>query len=257
MPPIVLLTDFGEQDHYVGVVKGVILGIAPQAQMIDLSHDLPPYEWAAAQFLLTQATPYFPPGTIYVVIVDPGVGGTRRPIALKTPTGTYVAPDNGVLQPLFPQLQAVVELTNPTYWRTPQPSQTFHGRDIFAPVAAHLSRGIPLGQVGEPLDPTTLVTHPLLTPLATPTGWQAHIQYIDRFGNLISTIPANQVPLNVLPQVQWQDITIPWGTHYGAVPVGELVALVGSHGYVEIACHQGHAARLLGAKIGDELSLIS
>ena len=251
MPPIVLLTDFGTQDHYVGVVKGVILSIQPQVPIVDLSHAVPPYEVAAAQFLLGQALPYFPAGTVYLVIVDPGVGSARRPIALRTPASVAVGPDNGVLQPLFPQLQEVVQLHNPTYWRTPSPSHTFHGRDIFAPVAAHICRGVPLAELGTPLDPATLVTQPLPSPLATPSGWRGHIQYIDHFGNLISTIPADHVPLDRIQGILCAGAIIPWGTHYGAVPVGHLVALPGSHGYVEIACHQGHAAKMLGARIGE------
>jgi len=249
--PIVLLTDFGLQDHYVGVLKGVILSIQPQASLVDLSHAIPPYTVTAAQFVLSQALPYFPAGTIYVVVVDPGVGSARRPIALQTPAGFAVGPDNGVLQPLFPHMQAVVQLQNPAYWRSPTPSQTFHGRDIFAPVAAHLSRGVPLAALGPPLDPATLTTCPVAAPQRTPTGWRGHIQYIDQFGNLISTIPTDVLAPEGIRQVVCTGVTIPADTHYGAVPVGHLVAVPGSHGYVEIACHQGHAAQILGAKIGE------
>lgn len=256
MPPIVLLTDFGGQDHYVGVVKGVILGIAPQATIVDLSHCVPPYDLVAAQFLLTQSLPYFPAGTIYVVVIDPGVGGTRRPLALATQTACLVGPDNGVFTPLFPELQAVIELRNPAYWRTPQPSQTFHGRDIFAPVAAHRHQGVPLEQLGEPVAPSTLVATPLAPPIPTPTGWQGQIQYIDHFGNLITTIPAKAMIPGRRQQVQFRDQRIPGGECYGDVPVGECVALVGSHGYVEIACHQGNAAQVFGAKIGEEVVVI-
>lgn len=253
MPPIVLLTDFGGQDHYVGVVKGVILSIHPTAQMIDLSHDIPPYQVTAAQFLLEQSLPFFPVGTIYVVIVDPGVGGTRRPIALRTAQTYCIGPDNGVLTPVLSQITEAIVLDNPTYWRTPQPSQTFHGRDIFAPVAAHLSRGVPLGQLGEPLDPRTLVTWGLNPTVPTPIGWQGQIQYIDHFGNLISTIAASTMTAGVIRQVKLGETVIPGGRCYGDVPVGDCVALVGSHGYVEIACHHSSAARVLGAKIGDKV----
>ncbi|APB33456.1 hypothetical protein GlitD10_1136 [Gloeomargarita lithophora Alchichica-D10] len=256
MSPVVLLTDFGVQDHYVGVVKGVILSIHPQVQIIDLSHAIPPYTVVAAQFLLGQAIPYFPTGTVYVVIVDPGVGGPRRPIALKAQSGICVGPDNGVFTPVFPQLQTVVQLNNPKYWRTPQPSPTFHGRDIFAPVAAHLSSGVALAQLGESIEPQTLVNcHPKPV-VCTANSWRGHIQYIDHFGNLISTIPASAVSNHRMQQITWGEVTIPWGSYYGDVSCGDLVALVGSHGYVEIACHQGNAARVLGAKIGDVVNVI-
>ncbi|MEN9216848.1 MAG: SAM-dependent chlorinase/fluorinase, partial [Gloeomargarita sp. HHBFW_bins_162] len=193
---------------------------------------------------------------VYLVVVDPGVGSSRRPIALKTPQGYAVGPDNGVLTPFLPHVTAAVVLDNPTYWRTPQPSQTFHGRDIFAPVAAHLSLGIPLDAVGTPIPPATLAQHPLPPCTQTPTGWQGQIQYIDHFGNLISTIPAEVVHPQASPQVAVGERLIPWGRCYSDVPMGELVALVGSHGYVEISCHQGNAARILDAKIGDTLSLL-
>ncbi len=256
MAPIVLLTDFGGQDHYVGVLKGVILSLHPQAQIVDLSHEIPAYQVTAVPFLLEQSLPYFPQGTIFLVIVDPGVGGTRRPIALQTSQGYAVGPDNGVFTPLLPHVTEAVVLDHRTYWRTRQPSQTFHGRDIFAPVAAHLSLGVPLSHLGGTIRPETLVRSAPSPCLPTPQGWQGIIQYCDHFGNLITTIPGDAIRARAIQQVQWGDAVIPWGQCYGDVPAGHLLALVGSHGYVEIACHQGSAARILGAKIGDQVNVI-
>ncbi|MCS7030888.1 MAG: SAM-dependent chlorinase/fluorinase [Gloeomargarita sp. SKYG116] len=256
MAVIALLTDFGAQDHYVGVLKGVILSIAPQAQIVDIGHGVPAYQWSAAQFLLQQAYPYFPPGTIYVAVVDPGVGGTRRPIALHTPWGYGVGPDNGLFTPWFPQADAVVALTHSRYWRTPSPSQTFHGRDIFAPAAAYLAAGVPLRELGEATDITTLAHWSPPPPQPTAHGWQGTIQYIDHFGNLITTLPANVISPDCRLQVALAGHVIPWGRCYSDVPVGTPVALIGSHGYVEVACHQGNAAQFFNAKIGDAVALV-
>lgn len=255
MAPILLLTDFGHQDHYVGVLKGVILRLCPQAVVVDLSHSLPAYQWQAAQFLLQQAYPYFPPGAIYLVVVDPGVGSSRRPIGLRTPWGYGVGPDNGIFTPWFDQADTVVVLNNPRYWRSPTPSQTFHGRDIFAPVAAHLAAGVPLAELGEPLDLGTLVRWLPPSPVRLAQGWQGHIQYIDHFGNLVTNLPATLIPANCQPRVVLRGQGIPWGRCYSDVPVGAPIALIGSHGYVEIACHQGHAAQRFGVKMGDAVTL--
>ncbi|MCS6782550.1 MAG: SAM-dependent chlorinase/fluorinase [Gloeomargarita sp. SKYBB_i_bin120] len=256
MAVVALLTDFGTQDHYVGVLKGVIFSLCPQAQVVDIGHGVPPYQELAAQFLLQQAYPYFPPGTIYLVVVDPGVGSARRPLALRTPWGYGVGPDNGIFTPWFDQAEQVVVLNRPRYWRTPTPSQTFHGRDIFAPVAAHLAVGVPLTELGESVDPATLVRESPPPPIATATGWRSTIQYIDHFGNLITTLPAAGLPRAGAFTVELAGRRIPWGRSYSDVPVGALVALVGSHGYVEIACRQGNAAQVCGAKIGDAVALV-
>lgn len=167
---ITLLTDFGHQDVYVGVMKGVILSIDPQAQVIDLCHEIPPQDCRTASFQLLQAVPYFPPQTVHVVVVDPGVGTRRRAIALDLGVGYCVGPDNGVFSLVgdrYPP-QRVVELTQPQFWRTPNPSATFHGRDIFAPVAAHLAAGTDLARLGSAIEPDSLVRLPHLTYEITP-----------------------------------------------------------------------------------------
>ncbi len=251
---IALITDFGSQDSYVGVMKGVMFTLCPTVQCIDLSHDLPPQSLHAARFRLLSAYPYLPIGTVYLVVVDPGVGTSRRAIALQTSQGFLVGPDNGVFSgalDLDPAL-SVVELTNSDYWRSPHPSTTFHGRDIFAPVAAHLANGVTIENLGRSLDPQSLVRLPLAEPVKTAAGWQGVVQYIDRFGNAATTISASAVGSG-----QWTlnlgEFTLPGATTYGSVAPGEGLALVGSHGFVEIAVNQGSARQQFGLSVGDRV----
>jgi S-adenosylmethionine hydrolase len=254
-PPLTLLTDFGLQDAYVGVMKGVITGINPEANVIDLTHQIPPQDIAAARFNLLNSVPYFPQGTVHVVVVDPGVGGRRRAIALQTPRHFFVGPDNGVFSGVGVQepMLAAVELTNPNYWRTSEPSTTFHGRDIFAAVGAHLTLGVALDDVGTAIAPASLVQLPLPACQSKGKMLKGCIQYIDHFGNLITNIPADGLPPT------WHltigDLTLPRQTTYAAVPSGELVALIGSHGWVEVAANGGNAGDRLQSKLGDAVQV--
>ncbi len=247
---ITLLSDFGLSDVYVGVMKGVIAQINPALTVVDLTHQIPPQNIAAARFSLMNAYPYFPTGTVHIAVVDPGVGSHRRGIALQLDTGFLVGPDNGLFSGVLNQNPVVeaVELTNPKYWRTPTPSTTFHGRDIFASAGAHLASGVPLEQLGEVIDPETLVQ--LTIPEQTPTasGVAGCIQYIDHFGNLITNIPAADVQgktwsvaVGDSPTETLRERIIPGSQTYSNQPVGEVVALVGSHGWVEIAVNGGSA----------------
>ena len=254
---ITLLTDFGDRDSYVGVMKGVIATINPTIVTIDITHQIPPQDIMAARFNLMNAAPYYPRNSIHLVVVDPGVGGTRRAIAIHTAEGLLVGPDNGVFSGLlqqWPPLE-VVELTNRAYWRTTSPSLTFHGRDIFAPVAAHLARGIPLRELGQPCDPATLVS---LTSIPDPIGLDqhilGHIQYCDRFGNLVTTIPAQWLDDRPWFVMVHQQI-IPGCLAYGDVPLGMPLALVGSHGWVEVAIHCDNAQSQLKLKVTDPVHL--
>lgn len=250
-PPLTLLTDFGLQDAYVGVMKGVIAGINPEVNMVDLTHQIPPQDIAAARFNLLNSVPYFPQDTVHVVVVDPGVGGKRRAIALQTPRHFFVGPDNGVFSGIVAQEPAIaaVALTNPNYWRTPEPSTTFHGRDIFAAVGAHLTLGVALKDLGTAITPDSLAQLPLPACQARDKMLKGCIQYIDHFGNLITNIPAE-----ILPST-WHltigDLTLPRQTTYAAVPSGDLVALIGSHGWVEVAVNGGNAGDRLQSKLGD------
>ncbi|MBE9139320.1 SAM-dependent chlorinase/fluorinase [Nodosilinea sp. LEGE 07088] len=253
---IALITDFGTQDSYVGVMKGVIATVAPAAHCIDLTHAVSPQDLYVARFALLSAYPYLPVGTVYLVVVDPGVGTQRRAVAVQTERGWLVGPDNGVLSGVLDHapILTAVELTNADYWRLAQPSATFHGRDIFAPVAAHLHNGVPIEQLGSPIEPHSLVQLPLVQPTAIPNGWMGAVQYIDRFGNAATNIPASAVQpgpwqLGLGPRL------LPGVSTYGEVAVGEGLALIGSHGFVEVAVNRGSAQQQLGITVGDRITL--
>ncbi|MGK7890086.1 MAG: S-adenosyl-l-methionine hydroxide adenosyltransferase family protein [Leptolyngbyaceae cyanobacterium] len=243
---LTLLTDFGLEDAYVGMMKGVALAIAPHATLIDLTHQVPPQDLWAARFNLMNAVPYFPPGTVHVAVVDPGVGSQRRGIAIQLPDCWLVGPDNGIFSGVLTSYRGtnlpmtVVALTTREYWRTPQPSTTFHGRDIFAPVAAHLATGVDIHQLGEVIDPATLVSLDLPSLQHRGDEIVGCVQYGDRFGNLITTIPADAVTTP-----GWSltigSIVIPGHSTYASVAPGQPVALVGSHGWVELAVNGGRA----------------
>lgn len=254
---ITLLSDFGVNDVYVGVVKGVITKINPALTLIDLTHQIPPQNVISAQFNLVNAYPYFPEGTVHLAVVDPGVGGARRSIAIELTDGILVGPDNGIFTNLMAQKQVVqaIELNNSSYWRVPQPSNTFHGRDIFAPVAAHLASGVPLATVGEIIDPTTLVQLSLPHCTPTPTGYLGNVQHIDRFGNVITNIPGDAVQ-NKSWLVMVGKRHIPGCRTYAEVSAGNPLALVGSHGWVEIAINGGDAQFQLRLNWNDEVQIV-
>ncbi|MDF5731647.1 MAG: SAM-dependent chlorinase/fluorinase [Rhizonema sp. PD38] len=254
---LTLLSDFGDRDTYVGVMKGVIAQINPLITVFDLTHQIPPQNKAAARFCLMNAYPYFPSGTVHVAVVDPGVGSVRRAIAVEFADGFLVGPDNGIFSGVFSQspLIAAVELTNQEYWRTPQPSKTFHGRDIFAPVGAHLASGVPLKQLGKLLDPATLVQLEIAESSLTETGALGCIQYIDHFGNLVTNIPESYVQGKTW-YLEAAELTVPGCETYSDVKVGEAIALVGSHGWVEIAINSGNAQLQLLLQLGDAVKVI-
>jgi len=257
---IAVTTDFGLEDAYVGVIKGVILGINPAATIVDLCHAIPPQDVRAAAFLLHTAWPYFPPGTIHVVVVDPGVGSQRRAIAVDVGAATFVAPDNGVLSYVLAEAAAkntpAVHLTNRRYWLS-KISATFHGRDIFAPVAAHLSLGVPLADLGEPLPLGELVTFPLPRPARQSNGvWVGHVVHVDHFGNLVTDLEAEAIgdAQAVVIEVGGRRIVGLRRTYAEGSP-GEPMALIGSSGRLEIAVPGGQAARGLKVQIGDQVRL--
>lgn len=254
---LTLLSDFGLSDVYVGVMKGVIAQINSTLTVVDLTHQIPPQNIAAGRFCLMSAYRYFPDGTVHVAVVDPGVGGNRRAIAVKFTSGFLVGPDNGLFSGILSQSKAVtaVELTNPDYWRTPTPSNTFHGRDIFAPVGAHLARGVPIEDLGREIDSTTLVQLPMPEWSLTENGGTGCIQYCDRFGNLVTNIPGSLVQGKTW-SVEVSGLTILGRQTYSDNPPGSLVALVGSHGWVEIAVNGGHAQSQLKIDWGDKLQII-
>lgn len=234
---LTLMSDFGLSDVYVGVMKGAIAQVNPSLTVIDLTHQISAQNILAARFCLMNAYPYFPDG-IHVAVVDPGVGSTRRAIAVEFASGVLVGPDNGLFSGVLSQSPAVtaVELTNSNYWRTPEPSATFHGRDIFAPVGAHLASGVSLKDLGQEIDLATLVQLAIPKCISTDTGIVGCIQYIDHFGNLVTNIPAAYLKGNW--SVVANGLTIPGCQTYSDAA---LLALVGSHGWVEIAVNCGNA----------------
>jgi S-adenosylmethionine hydrolase len=268
---ITLTTDFGLTDGYVAAMKGVILGINQEARLVDICHGIEPQNVSQAAFVLSTAYPYFPRKTVHLVVVDPGVGSARRAIILRTPDADYVAPDNGVLSYVIHQHMApvkgvqaeglaevrlskqveAVEITNDRFFRKPV-SATFHGRDIFAPVAALLSVGFPAIQFGQPLAALNMI--PISRPGKRPDGsLVGHILHIDGFGNLITDIrgddlPSAEVVIDVCGRLV-SGISETYADRRG------LAAVVGSSGHLEIALRGGTAKALLDARIGDEVTV--
>lgn len=265
---ITLTTDFGLSDAYVAAMKGAILSINHEAKIIDICHSIRPMDIAQAAFILSTVHEFFPKRTIHVAVVDPGVGTGRRAVILRTPAADFVAPDNGILSGVLPQrpseykgtasrqvelgpgLEAVA-ITRPEFWRSPV-SATFHGRDIFAPVAAHLSLGVPLASFGEAI--TSLSVLPLPHPYRTPEGaLVGQVLHVDNFGNLITSIRASDLPLvkqAVTTEVGGQiirGISRTYGESEG------LLVLIGSSGYLEISRKDGSAAVFLNVVVGDEV----
>ncbi|UCC86267.1 MAG: SAM-dependent chlorinase/fluorinase [Anaerolineales bacterium] len=253
MPIITLTTDFGLADGYVGTMQGVILSIAPKATLVDLSHQVPAQDIRAGAFVLYQAVPFFPPDSIHLVVVDPGVGSQRRAVAIRTSQGTFVAPDNGVLSYVLAATDdyEAVSLTNPAY-QMPQISTTFHGRDIFSPAAAHLANGTPMSELGP--QAINLVRLPLSTPEFSPGGGlTAHVMHVDHFGNLILDVTADALEEEITLELAGHRIQGMSRTFADVAP-GKLVAYVGSsRDHVEIAVRDGDAAQELGVSVGDQV----
>lgn len=259
-PPIIaLLTDFGTRDGYAGVMKGVILGITPECRLVDLTHDIPPQDVRAGAWALSTAWRYFPVGTIFLCVVDPGVGSERRPIAVRAGDRFFVGPDNGLCTYVLAgcEPERVVVLDKPLY-HLPLPSATFHGRDIFSPCAAHLARGILLDAVGTVVSPSSLaslpLSHPMWADAATLVG---HVLHTDHFGNLISDFGSGLTGAilatpGVTLRVAGYAITACAPT-FAAGPEREPFALRDSSGHLALAVRNGSAASLLGAGEGDEI----
>lgn len=269
---ISLLTDFGQADAYVGLMKAVILARAPHARLVDLTHEVPPHDIARAAFLLYTAAPYFPPGSVHLAVVDPGVGSRRRPIAIATERAFYVGPDNGLFTYVLARdpLRAVVELRDPRFRLTPV-SDTFHGRDIFAPAAAHLASGGELSDLGPPV--SDLVRLPPLRLEVSGAAIQGAVLYADRFGNVITSIgplawegerlvltaaPGGPLRFSAASAVVEVGSERLRGIHhtYAQAAPGALIALVGSHDHLEIALREGSAVRRLNLGPGDPVTIM-
>lgn len=257
VPLITLTTDFGLSDHYVGTMKGVILSICPRARMVDISHGVNAYEIAEGAFTLAQAYPYFPRGTIHVVVVDPGVGTTRRPILVQAAGQYFVAPDNGVLSMIYAREKHKARaITNERYFMKPV-SQTFHGRDVFAPVGAHLGNGVPPARFGKLIDDHLQQTFD--QPARTGRrAWTGTVLKVDRFGNMITNFSAASFPdlgTREFVMVAGPQRISRLARNYADHGPGEPFLIVGSAGYYEISVSQGSAAKVLGCGAGAPLEL--
>jgi S-adenosylmethionine hydrolase len=252
-PLITLTTDFGDDSPYVAAMKGVLLSINSRARLLDLSHTLPPQDLRHAAFFLRSALTYFPAGTLHIVVVDPGVGTERAALYVETAGQRLLVPDNGCWTELAraaPEPPRVRRLAEPSYWR-PTVSATFHGRDVFAPAAAHLSLGLDPRRLGPPLTEWVRLEFP--QPVLSADVLAGEVLFVDTFGNLISNIPGDAYaawadrPARVT--VGGQAVTRRVRT-YGEAPAGTAVALISSAGTLEVAVVQGDAARELGVGPG-------
>jgi hypothetical protein len=248
---ITLTTDFGLSDPFVGIMKGVILGIAPNAQLVDISHDIDSYDILQAAFLIETSFRYFPDGTVHIVVVDPGVGSARRPIAAVSYGQMFVAPDNGVLSGVFES--EVYDIRNHGLFLSPV-SRTFHGRDVFAPVAAHLARGTPIGSVGTRV--RDFVRNPIPRPQLQGDKLVGAVLRIDKFGNIITNLRRTDLKPDFTIRVAGQPITSFYET-FSQAGAEEFFAVLGSAGYIELALNQGSAADRLNVKRGAEIEVES
>jgi hypothetical protein len=254
---ITLLSDFGTRDAFAGVMKGVILGIAPEARLVDLTHEIPAQDVTAGALVLRAAAGFFPAAAIHLAVVDPGVGTARCPLLVVTERGLLVGPDNGLLHPAAAVLgvREIRVLDQPKYFRHPV-SQTFHGRDVFAPVAAHLAAGVPPQALGSPVSAMTEL--PLAAPSREGDELRGEVIYVDRFGNLVTNISAADVasfPAQGLSVSVAGVANVPVVSNYAAVPNGAALAILGSWGLLEIAVREGSATRRLGAQRGTRVDV--
>lgn len=253
---ITLTTDFGYEDGYVGVVKGVILKICPAARTVDLSHEIQPWNISAASWIVSNSFSYFPKGAVHVAVVDPGVGTKRRFLLLEALDSFFIGPDNGIFSGIVSMADGNVkayELTASEYW-LPELSTSFHARDVFAPVAAHFVGGVPVEKLGNEISPESLVHLPIRE-LRTKEGrLEGSVVYVDRFGNLITNIKRDLVKVASLCQVGKRSIGR-IGQTYASAEQGAPVAFVGSHGYLEIAVSQGRADEKLDAGVNTPVIL--
>lgn len=258
---ITLLTDFGYVDGYAGVMKGVILKIAPDATIVDITHGIEPQDITGAALVLWGSFRHFPHGTVHCVVVDPGVGTERRSIVVRTQHYTFVAPDNGVISWAAQEdgIESAVEITNARYM-LPVISQTFHGRDVFAPIAAHIVRGVPIEEFGHALQTDELVQLPPLAARMEGSKLIARIVHIDRFGNAITSLKREEFERWLTMRCGCEWIARIGGCEfnriarsYADVAPNQPLILFNSYELLEIAINKGHAANQLNLNVGDEL----
>lgn len=260
MKCISLLTDFGEQDGFVGVMKGVIYGIAPKTRIVDLSHLVQPQNIFHGAVLLANAYRYFPEGSVHLAVVDPGVGTDRAGLAAQIGSFYFVAPDNGLLTDVYQSAESrkesmrIVRLKNSRFW-LPEVSATFHGRDIFAPVAAHLANGVPLEALGPPLEIPVRIEIPRPEPF--PDGWVAEVLWIDVYGNIITNLEAREAAGAPIREVRLAGVIVrQMARTFAEAEPGSLAALWDSNGRLSICLVNGNAAQKLDIRTGDKVSVL-
>lgn len=256
---ITLTTDFGLADHYVGTMKGVLLSRCPDAQLVDISHEIPAFSIPAAAYAVAQAAPYFPPSTVHLIVVDPGVGTARKPLCVEAQAHYFIAPDNGVLSLVVAHDRRAVarELTNRNFWLD-SPSSTFHGRDIFAPSAAALASGAALVEDLGPVLSRIDILPDLEPEQIDENLWRGIILSIDRFGNVVTNLKRDR-----FYRVSFSPFTLEAGPQrvtafhetFGAAPAGVPFVYFGSSGYLEIGMNQHSAAAVLDLRPGARITL--
>jgi S-adenosyl-L-methionine hydrolase (adenosine-forming) len=256
---ITLLTDFGVLDGFVGIMKGVIWTINPQAHIADLTHEITPQNIFEGALTLARCVPFFPPGTVHIAVVDPGVGSERRPMAARLGSQFFIGPDNGLITLLLEKTEAegltsqMIQLDQPSYWLDPV-SRSFHGRDIFAPAGAHLSNGIPFQSLGSPLLNPVMLMVP--QPKFFDWGWQGEIVAIDHFGNCATNLPMNLAGENQKITIEFQGQEIHGMVKsYAENPAGELIALIDSDNRISVAIVNGNAAQKFQARLGNQVRI--
>lgn len=252
MAIVTLITDFGTRDGYVGEMKGEILARCPGATLVDVTHDVEPGDIQGAAWVLDRVWRRYPEGTVHLGVVDPGVGGERRAVAVEHGGRWFVGPDNGLITRAVQSDGTAARVIDPDSLGLAPASVTFHGRDLFAPAAAWLASGGGPARVGEAIDPGTLVRLHLPSPERLGPAVRGHVAHVDRFGNLVTDIPSAWVSPTALIEVAGEEVS-GLRTHYGAAAEGDLLALIGSGGMLEISVRNGDAAARLSAGRGDRV----
>ncbi len=259
MPIITLLTDFGLRDTFIGVMKGVIWSIAPHAQIADLTHEIPPQRVVDGALAIAGAAPYFPAGTIHVCVVDPGVGTARRPMLAAIGNQYFIGPDNGLFSLLIKKAEdlttsPVYIALNKTHYWLPQVSNSFHGRDIFAPVAAHLASGVRFEELGDPFENPMLINIPV--PQRTSSGWVGQVMQVDHFGNLVTNFTREQLNPSTRVNIFVKNTTLnEVVATFGSKPAGDLIAMFDSIGHLAISVVNGSAADRLGVRADEPITI--
>lgn len=255
MQIITLTTDFGSTDPYTGILKGVILNIFPYSKTVDITHNISPQDLYQASWTIENSYHYFPHKTIHLCIIDPGVGSSRKPLLIETKNYFFIGPDNGIFTAILEKetIVSIIELTEKKYWLQ-NISQTFHGRDIFASVAAHLAKGTAPKDFGRPLEKEKLVKLPLNNLIKNEKSCIGTVQHIDHFGNIITNIPATILSDKISGKFKGHDFKGPV-LNYSDAELNKLFIIKGSNGYIELFINKGNAAKITNAKIGDKVEV--